>query len=122
MVTKIKTAVLVSLLVFSAPGYSADENGLANAIGISSCGEWVKERTADSVLSWQDKTWIAGYLTAYNRQTPDTWDIQGNTDIESIFLWLDKYCRENPLENLGGAMADLTEELYPNRTVKRTNN
>jgi len=47
-----------------------------------------------------------------------TGNILGNTDKESVYLWIDKYCHENPLKNLAHGMAILTDELWPNR--KRT--
>jgi hypothetical protein len=61
-------------------------------------------------------TWMSGYITHYNFITPDTYDIVVNTDFQSIYLWLDNYCRDNPLDNLAYAMNALTAELYPNRT------
>ena len=116
MFGKIKTAVLVSLLVFSVSGYSYDENARYTAIGSVSCGKWVEYREANN--SREEQYWISGYLTAYNELTPDVYNIMGNADGASIYLWMDKYCRENSLENLFSAIQVLTAELYPNRIVK----
>ena len=122
MFGKIKTAALVCLLAFSAPGYSDDVNRDFYGYGSLSCGIWHEIRQ-----NWKTKTnanafgaafWISGYITAYNTMTPDTWDILGNTDMDSVYLWIDKFCQENPLGHLASAMQDLTDELYPNRTVK----
>ncbi|MCH8079978.1 MAG: hypothetical protein IIA06_09430 [Proteobacteria bacterium] len=89
-----------------------------SAQGNVSCGNWVKDRKKDSWQRIANINWIVGYITAYNKQTPDVLSILGSTDMESVYLWMDKYCQENPLSNLGIGMDVLTKELWPNR--KRT--
>ncbi len=59
--------------------------------------------------------WVAGYLTAYNRQTPETYDILGIKDFEDAMRFIDGYCKVQPLGNLTGAMEALTEGLTPDR-------
>ncbi len=59
--------------------------------------------------------WVAGFLTAYNRQTPGTYDILGNADLASAMLWLENYCKAHPLSDLAGGMNVLTDEFYPRR-------
>jgi len=101
---------------------AVDSKGKYEGQGTRSCGEWVKDsKGADVVAIWNnvaDVNWITGYITAYNTQTPDVYNILGNTDVESVRLWMDKYCQENPLSNLAKGMESLTKELWPNR--KRT--
>jgi len=115
-------ALVISLLAFSVPGHSSDENGRYAGQTIS-CGKWVSVREhpeldVSTLESFYNLGWIRGYITAYNSQTPDTYDIQGNTDLESIELWLDNFCKENPLKELGEAMQFLTDELYLTRIIK----
>lgn len=119
MFGKIRIAVIVSLLVFSVPGYSVDANGKAVAVGYTSCGEWVMERRGESPNMMKiSKGWIGGYITAFNYQTQDVYDVRGDTDLESIYLWLDNYCRDNPLKSVPTAMDVLMSELWPDRTIK----
>jgi hypothetical protein len=104
------------LFGFSVIGFGDDANGRYFAEGLVSCGNWVEYRMGEN--SAEEEWWIRGYITAYNSQTPKTFDIKGNADLNSIFLWMDKWCQENPLKDLADGMYDLTNELYPNRTVK----
>lgn len=62
--------------------------------------------------------WVAGYLTAYNQFTPDTYNILGNSDLIGVLLWIKNYCEKNPLDSAAAALKNLTPELYPRRTVK----
>ena len=57
----------------------------------------------------------AGYLTAFNRQTPETYDVLGLTSFEDALRFIDGYCKSHPLENLTAAMEALTEGLLATR-------
>ncbi len=88
----------------------------------SSCGQYVAARDEGRRGNHRQENifsvWISGYRTAYNAQTPDTWEIAGQTDTESMLLWLENYCKRNPLESFAGAMDLLTNELHPKRIRK----
>jgi len=112
--------VLVLSFTFTTPATARDMDNKYSAQGDKSCGQWVNFRNGGG---WEHAAvigWIAGYIAAYNRQTPDVYNITGSTDFDNVLLWMDKYCRENPLSNLATGMDDLTNELWPNR--KRTKN
>jgi hypothetical protein len=70
-------------------------------------------------MSGEYTTWSAGYLTAFNLRTPGTYDILGNTDINGAMLWLENYCRNNPLERFATAWNELFNELSPTRTTQK---
>ena len=110
--------VLVLSFTFAATVTAKDKDGHYSTQGDRSCGEWVEDRKEGGWDEVADFTWIVGYITAYNRQTPDVYQILGSTDTVSVYLWMDKYCHENPLSSLGVGMNILTLELWPNR--KRT--
>jgi len=110
--------VLVLSFTFTTPTTAADKDGGYTSQGASSCGQWVESRKEDSWEKRVMQAWIAGYITAYNRQTPNVYHILGSTDLESVYLWMDKYCQENLLSRLSMGTANLTNELWPNR--KRT--
>ena len=67
------------------------------------------------------ETWLAGYATAMNRTTPDTYDLIGNMSVEQIHGWLADYCGKNPQQLLGIAVHLLLEAAYPNRVTKSPN-
>jgi len=109
--------VLVLSFTFATP-IIARVNYDYTAQGEESCGQWVNFRNEGGWELAYSFGWIAGYISAYNRQTPGVYNILGSTDIDSVILWMDKYCQENPLSNLTTGMDVLTDELWPNR--KRT--
>jgi hypothetical protein len=55
-----------------------------------------------------------GWLTAYNKFTPDTANIIPN-GVDGAALWLNNYCTKNPLSNLHDALQALVTEAYPSR-------
>jgi hypothetical protein len=62
--------------------------------------------------------WIAGYLTAVNIKTDDTFDILGTSDIDAAILWIKNYCSNNPFKSLSYAVDIFVKEFYPYRTSK----
>ena len=75
-----------------------------------SCGEWIRYRAEQN--SWQyvsEVNWLIGYLSglavARNK------DFLVGTDVESIELWVDNYCRANPLARVDDAGILLAAEL-----------
>ena len=118
-----KYLLIIVLLFTFALVTAKDKDGQYSIQGARSCGEWVKDRKKGGWedVGWEeiaDRGWIIGYISAYNMQTSGVYDNKGSTGLESIYLWMDKYCQENPLSHLGGGMKKLTNELWPNR--KRT--
>ncbi len=95
--------VLVLSFTFTTPGMAMDNDDSYNIMGAISCGDWSKSRGgAEDMRRAVYYNWIFGYVTAFNRRTPDVYGILGSTDNESVYLWMDKYCHENPLNNLAG--------------------
>ena len=118
---------LVLGFTLTTPTKAVDENGFYEYVGDVSCGMWILERrtvTSGFVNSGNYTAmlkitgWISGYLTAYNAQTPGVYDIQGESDMESISLWMDNYCLEHPLNQPAQGMEILTDALWPNRIIK----
>jgi hypothetical protein len=120
--------MLVLGFTLTTPTKAVDENGFYEYVGDVSCGGWILERRAviNEFVNSRNYTnmltiegWISGYLTAYNAQTPGVYDIQGDTDMESISLWMDNYCLEHPLNKPAQGMEILTETLWPRRTINQ---
>lgn len=55
--------------------------------------------------------WIAGYLTSYNTNVPDTYDIIGEKPAREQ-LAVDAYCQEHPDHNFAQLMNARMRELY----------
>lgn len=74
------------------------------------CGEWFKKPHA--------KTWLLGYLSGVNVGTtsqmgfPPNYDPLGKLNSsEQAFLWMDNYCKANPLKTVLDGALHLYNEL-----------
>lgn len=95
-------AVLLTIH-FSSPAYS-QRIGEASGYGISECGEYLNQRqqdkqSFDAIQTRMYSSWVQGYLAAYNL-TSSLPRISNTPDRTSIIAYLDKHCRERPLDNL----------------------
>lgn len=95
--------VLVALLVGS---------NVAEAVsirGARSCGQWISYRAAKSWEALVVENWLVGYLSGLANAAPgDNTNFWGRPsidllDIGSAYLWVDNYCRANPLKRLDDA-------------------
>ncbi|MBX3499507.1 MAG: hypothetical protein KF889_08690 [Alphaproteobacteria bacterium] len=114
---------LVCALVFSlvaAGAHAADPNGRYHIIGAGSvkCQQYSQATDQQKLFA---HTWMAGYVTALNRATPDNYHIVGNTTPESMYGMVGKYCADNPDTSLGIAVHKVIEHLHPNRIRKSPN-
>ncbi len=122
-----KKLVLLVLLLMPAGAWASDKDGYTAVVSGRSCGEFIELRkklegpSADvtdtaSVMDYSHTLgWIAGYITALNWQTPDTYQILGDSDFKSVVLWLENFCHANPSNDVSRGMRALTVELYPRR-------
>ena len=61
------------------------------------------------------KSYIKGYLTAYNIFTEKTFSITGSMKEKQVVEWLNDYCKENPMSSVENALTSFTFEHYDNR-------
>src|SRR5215212_5678992 len=112
-----KRILFALMLCLATSAMAADADGSYFSQRPESCREFRRlqgsdERTAAVTYI---RGWVSGYLTAYNRQTTETYDILGLMDFDAALRFIDGYCKAHPLDNLTAAMEALTEELFPRR-------
>jgi hypothetical protein len=112
---------ILGLVTSNSTAFATDETGRYAWMGMNnSCGTFARgrdlARNGASALEDQYVTWLSGYLTAYNVLRPHTYDITGGADVPSLMLWLENYCKTNPLANFVDATNALTQQLYSERT------
>lgn len=113
--------ILTVMLIVLAIGYSANSHAVI-LLGTPSCGQWVAGRTKDSqqasevvqhIKGEQYKSWLMGYLSglaAISNAVKNDVDVLKGAEAESIFLWMDNYCKTNPLDTLSdGGLSVFTE-------------
>jgi len=103
--------VAVTLLVVT------DAALAVNVRGVPSCGKWVKDRQERDVLTTTAlEHWLMGYLSGLAIGLDKEFFQKDGVSIdnESLLLWMDNYCRANPLKDVqeGG------NQLMKERTYK----
>ena len=78
-------------------------------IGTVACGDWVKERKSQGVLTVVHQAILVGFLSGLAIGKDK--DFLRETTNESLFLWVDNYCQKSPLENIYTAGMLLSIEL-----------
>ena len=72
------------------------------------CGLWVKGRSADSSIL---EGYVLGFLNGMSLESGfNFWKIPYSITDEQSFLWLDKYCKENPLNSTVTGMKKLFDK------------
>jgi hypothetical protein len=62
------------------------------------------------------ETWWAGYATAVNRLTDDTWSIMGKKSVDDVNDLLQQECTAHPDDPIATAVQSVLEDLYKTRT------
>jgi hypothetical protein len=81
--------------------------------GGPSCGSWVQERQVRDWPSVANELWLVGFLSGL--AVGSNHEILAGKDNPSLFLWVDNYCRANPLKEVADAGFALATELVKNR-------
>ena len=74
-----------------------------------SCGDWVESRQKNQTAI---QLWYLGFISGINFR--DKNDLLSRINAASAYLWMDKYCRENPLKTVVQGSVKLLDELKPN--------
>ena len=111
-----KKLLLVVTLLASTSAWGADKDGRYWAGDDLACAVYVEIRQdAKNMTNIMMSSWIMGYVTAYNKQTPNTYDIMGKTSSDKLMLSLEKYCKANQQKMVSQGMDEVAQELYPSR-------
>lgn len=109
LVNRLIAASAFSLLTFSsASAFDSEGKYAVLGFGTKSCGVWLKERKSELIYT----SWITGYLSAVNEyHWSEGKDLFEGIDLDGIQAWIDKYCRENPLDKISRAASKLVSEV-----------
>ena len=114
---------LIATLVLScvlSPARSADLLGKYADYGVPTCKKYLEAVARVRGMHVEDPIdgqyqrswgWIAGYLTSYNMNVPDTFDIVGDRPAAGQ-LAVEVYCKEHPNDDFAQLMRTRTKELY----------
>ncbi|EKF9835776.1 hypothetical protein U3G80_003423 [Vibrio cholerae] len=107
-----KWTLLLALLVIVV---SASRSNAATVYGYgnNSCGTWIKEHEKKSETSRYQEVWVLGFISGTGVVLQAIDKQQKLTDADAALAYIDKHCRENPLDNLQAASQYLLSELLP---------
>ena len=116
-----RIVLALALAASAAPLLAADKDRAYWSQRPTSCREYLKVYRPDERKPESEgvRNWIAGYITAYNRQTPDTYNIMGISEFEHVLQSIERYCKDNSLSDIGAAMETVTADLYATRHQTR---
>lgn len=103
---------VLTLLAVAALGVISTVANAVTSMGVRPCGTWIENRRIpNSNGDVAAQGWLAGYLTGM--AVASGRDALVNADLPSMSLWIDNYCRQNPLKRLDDAGVALFFELKP---------
>ena len=76
--------------------------------GTSSCGTWVSDRQNSYGTAAQQ--WVLGFLAGAAAWGPNNFDPLGETDANGVWVWLDRYCWQNPTTSILDAIDAFSRE------------
>jgi hypothetical protein len=101
-------------LVLTTAAQAADPNGRFHIVGAGAvtCQQYIDATPEQRLYA---ETWWAGYVTALNRTTADTYHVIGATPTEQVNGMIRELCAASPNERLALAVHKVVERLYPSR-------
>lgn len=111
---RVLAPILLAAAAFATPALGADSNGRYSirGAGTVACSAYLTATPAQKQFA---ETWWAGYLTAMNRSTANTYEVLGDWSVEQANAWLLTYCTQNPAAKLAVAVHKMLEAAYPTR-------
>jgi len=103
--TKIK---LCSVLFLAVMSWSTNSFAVVINFGATDCGTWINQSRIT------DRAWAVGFISGVNASlSTEKNDILGKNikSGEQVFLYVDNYCRNNPLSGVQDALGNLWVEI-----------
>lgn len=100
-----KKILLTGVLLMPIFSFAAPSVEIRN-YGVPDCGEWIKQN------SNAQKAWLLGFLSGLNVNEATHQNPLGRLQsADQAFLWVDNFCRQNPLKNVFEGGYRLLDEL-----------
>jgi hypothetical protein len=117
--TSIAYAVILVAGLAPAAAWSADDDGqyFVKGLGTRTCQQYLDETAAGSSMHVLYRSWLNGYLTAYNALVPTTYDIAPGSSVEGLARATESLCRQAPDALFATVAQALTTALLPRRQV-----
>jgi hypothetical protein len=97
----IKLLTVLVAIMLSGPVLAKDFATFGNR----NCGEWVRDQTVSN------KAWLVGFLSGINVTGITDDSLKKIQSTSQIYLWMDNYCKANPLQMVSDGAYKLLAEL-----------
>lgn len=115
----VSLALFAALMTSGALAASADGQFRMVGAGGIACGQITADLAADPATATEVGSWVAGYATATNRNTADTWDLMGEAGLEGYFAAVQADCVAHPEKTLENAAFDVLNANFETRTTAK---
>lgn len=106
--------VILTCLLLAGASYGAEDKRPPVSIfsyDDTSCGAWIKSANVEWARA-QYLSWFRGFISGYNFGNPENQvQLERMPNADTLYLFVDKYCRENPLNPFVSAAFKLVEQL-----------
>jgi hypothetical protein len=114
---KYSSFLAILTLCFPLLVFSQGEPIVIHHFENTSCGAWTKSE----LVRAQYLHWFRGFISGYNFAKPHAQvGLNAMPDFNTLSLYIDKHCRENPLKPFTAAALKLARELAPNKEIGPT--
>lgn len=107
-------ALALATLASSAVAYDDEGHYAVWGPGRQSCHTYLDARDRGEDAPY--RTFLEGYLSAYNSFTPDTYRVSGELGMDALLERLDAECEAHPIASFELALRRLVQSLAPHRT------
>lgn len=107
--------LLSALTPHDADSADAKKKFSVRGLGTKTCSNFLSDRNLDAKQSEEYANWFTGFLTAYNWQQPDTFDIAVGYKASGLLRYLDLYCGKNPKSRIIDAATAFVAVVYDKR-------
>lgn len=99
--SRLTITILVAAISAVQPAHARDFTLLG--AGKQSCGTWVQNRREAPLASYQDQSWVFGFLSGLGSAGLKGIDPLNGMDAAGVAAWIDNYCKSNPIDALAKA-------------------
>lgn len=90
-----RLALVIAVLLGTSVHVVAEPRGYVGFAG-TSCGSWIDARAKKESLAME--YWALGFVSGANGYADQGVDLVKGTDANAMWVWLDGFCRSQPLE------------------------
>lgn len=126
------TTKIAQMVLFLSLSFCFTASHAYSTYGAKGCGSLIsavdntseKDKYSKDLNEMVVKTWLAGYISAYNSwldaiSKKNDSNVIASTDLDGVYMSVVNYCRANPLQNVSDAINDTLTQIQSQTKRKR---